>query len=59
MEEDPDAGKKKRIQIRFVIEMYQAGLFVDEEFFCQLLRNILGKSRMRSSIYCYFRPILN
>ena len=47
LEEDPDAGKKKRIQIRFVIELYQAGLFTDEEFFCQLLRNILGKSRMK------------
>jgi hypothetical protein len=44
-EEDPEAGKKKRIQIRFVIELYQAGLFNDDEFFLNLLRHLLGKSK--------------
>jgi hypothetical protein len=43
-EEDAEAGKKKRIQIRLVIELYQAGLFNDDEFFAQLLRILLGKT---------------
>jgi hypothetical protein len=41
-EEDPEAGKKRRIQIRFVVELYQGGLFLDEEFFPDLLRYLLG-----------------
>jgi regulator of nonsense transcripts 2 len=40
---EAEVGKKKRIQIRFVIEIYQAGIFNDEEFFNQLLRTLLGK----------------
>jgi hypothetical protein len=42
-EGDAEVGKKKRIQIRFAIELYQAGLFNDEDFFNQLLRGLLGK----------------
>jgi regulator of nonsense transcripts 2 len=40
---DPDAGKKRRVMIRFAIELYQVGLFNDDEFFVQLLRMLLGK----------------
>eukprot|EP01031_Cornospumella_fuschlensis_P036195 gene36195-43903_t len=43
-EDDADAGKKRRIQIRLAIELYQAGLFNDDDFFCQLLRTLLGKA---------------
>ena len=42
-EDDPDAGKKKRIQIRFLIELYQTGVFYEDDFFRLLLRNLLGK----------------
>ena len=45
--EDPEVGKKKRIQIRFVIELYQVGIIIDEDFFCQLLRTLLGKQKKK------------
>jgi regulator of nonsense transcripts 2 len=44
-EEDKEANKTRRIQIRFIIELYQAGLCLDDEFFCQLLRLLVGKSK--------------
>lgn len=45
-EDDPDAGKRKRIQIRFIVELYQAGFFSDDEYFVRLLKNLLGKGKM-------------
>lgn len=44
-----EVGKKRRIQIRFAIELYQAGLFNDDEFFLNLLRQLLGKASAISS----------
>ena len=37
------AGKRKRIQIRFIVELFQVGICLDDEFFCQLLRALVGK----------------
>lgn len=48
-EDDPEAGKRKRIQIRFIIELYQAGLCNDDDFFVQLLRLLLGKPNANPS----------
>lgn len=42
-EDDAELGKRRRIQIRFLVELYQVGMFVEEEYFIQLLRNLLGK----------------
>ena len=42
-EDDTEASKRKRIQIRFIVELFQVGLFADDEFFVHLLRNLLGK----------------
>ena len=42
-------GKRKRIQIRFVIELYQVGIFTEESFFRQLIRFITGKPTKDSS----------
>lgn len=42
-EEDKDAGKRKRIQIRFIIELFQVGICADETFFGDLLRSLVGK----------------
>lgn len=44
-EDDQEAGKRKRIQIRFVIELYQVGIFLDEDFLVQLLRILVGKPK--------------
>jgi regulator of nonsense transcripts 2 len=44
-EDDKDAGKRKRIQIRFVIELFQVGICTDESFFADLLRSLVGKSK--------------
>lgn len=44
-EDDPEGTKKRRINIRFAIELYQAGILVEDEFFCQLLRNLLGRGK--------------
>ncbi len=40
---DPEVGKKKRVSIRFLIELYQVGMFNDDDFFVQLLKILLGK----------------
>lgn len=45
-EDDKDAGKRKRIQIRFLVELFQSGLCTDDEFFCQLLRSLIGKRNL-------------
>lgn len=45
-EDDPEAGKRKRIQIRFIVELYQAGFFSDDDYFVRLLKNLLGKGKM-------------
>ena len=42
--DDKDGDKRRRIQIRFIIELFQVGIMREEEFFVALLRNILGKS---------------
>lgn len=44
-EDDPEAGKRKRIQIRFMVELYQAGLLSEDEYFARLLKNLLGKGK--------------
>ena len=44
-DEDKDAGKKKRIQIRFALELFQLGVWTDESFLIELLAFILGKSK--------------
>ena len=44
-EEDKEGGKKKRILIRFSMELFQAGVWTDVTFFLELLKLILGKSK--------------
>jgi len=44
-EEDKEGGKKKRILIRFSMELFQAGVWTDVTFFLDLLKLILGKSK--------------
>jgi regulator of nonsense transcripts 2 len=44
-DEEKDSGKKKRILIRFAVELYQAGVWTDADFFSDLLRSLLGKPR--------------
>lgn len=44
-DQDVENNKRKRIQIRFMIELFQVGLFTEEEFFMQLMRQLLGKSK--------------
>lgn len=48
-ENDNESGKRKRIQIRFLIELFQAGMFIEEEFFVTLLRNLIGKPSRNNS----------
>ena len=38
--------KQRRLQIRLLIEFFQLGLINDGDFFNQLLRSILGKSKL-------------
>ena len=47
-EEDKEYGKKKRIAIRFAIELFQNGVWPDSsvEYFTELLRSLLGKSKL-------------
>ena len=46
-EEGKELGKKKRIAIRLAIELYQNGIWpeISIEFFMELLRSLLGKSK--------------
>jgi regulator of nonsense transcripts 2 len=45
-EDDKEFGLKKRILIRFSIELYQVGVWHDADFFLELERSLLGKSKM-------------
>ena len=42
--DDSGSGKKKRIQIRMLIELFQIGVFTEENFFSTLLKDLTGKS---------------
>ena len=42
---DKDATKKRRIQLRLFVELYQVGLHDNEFFFVQMLTKLVGKSR--------------
>ena len=42
-------GKKKRLQIRWLIELFQVGIFTEENFFRQLIRFIVGKQTKDSA----------
>jgi regulator of nonsense transcripts 2 len=44
-EEDKEAGKRKRILIRFAIELFQAGVWTEDNFFVDLLRHLVGKGK--------------
>jgi hypothetical protein len=44
--EDKDTAlKKRRIQIRLLLELFEAGVFLEEAYFGSLLRQLLGKSK--------------
>ena len=43
-------GKRKRVQIRFLIELYQVGIFTEDSFFRQLIRFITGKQTKDSTL---------
>lgn len=45
-EDDAEGAKKKRLNIRLAIELHQQGVLVEDELFCQLMRNLLGKGKM-------------
>ena len=45
-DDDKEFGKKKRILIRFVVELFQVGVWSDESFFVELVRSLLGKSKL-------------
>lgn len=45
-DDDKEAGKKRRIQIRFTMELFQAGVWTDDAFFCELLAFLLGKTKV-------------
>lgn len=42
-DDDTEAFKKKRIQIRFTIELFDEGVFADEQFFVTLLNFLLKR----------------
>jgi hypothetical protein len=44
---DEEEGKKKRIQMRLIMELFQVGIFIEENFFSQLLKDLTGKSQTR------------
>ena len=56
-EDDKDAGKRKRIQIRFIVELYQTGIAVEESFFPDLLRNLV-RWRYTRVFSCSSQPSL-
>jgi hypothetical protein len=41
---DEEIQKRKRVQIRILMELYQLGLFTEENFFILLLKDLNGKS---------------
>jgi len=40
-----DVARARRLQMRLLIEFYQIGVINNEELFCTMLRNIIGKDR--------------
>lgn len=44
-DEDSDGLKRKRVNIRLIVELFQAGIFIEEEFFCMLMRFLLGRGK--------------
>lgn len=44
-EDDTDGGKRRRINVRVAVELYQVGILMEDEFFCQLMRNLLGRGK--------------
>jgi regulator of nonsense transcripts 2 len=40
-----DAARARRLQMRLLIEFYQVGVINNEELFCTMLRNIIGKDK--------------
>lgn len=44
LSQDEEIQKRRRIQIRMIIEFYQIGLFNDDSFFPILLKDITGKT---------------
>lgn len=56
-EEDKEGGKKKRILIRFAMELFQAGVWVDATFFLDLLKSLLGISK--SYVFYFFFSLID
>lgn len=44
-DKDSNIQKKKRIQIRLIIELFEAGVFLDESFFVVLIKQLIGKTK--------------
>ena len=44
-DDDAEGSKRRRIQTRFLIELFQAGLFTDEAFFISVIKMLLGKRK--------------
>ena len=51
LSQDEEIQKRRRIQIRMIIEFYQIGLFNDESFFPILLRDLTGKTHPKYILY--------
>lgn len=45
VDEDPKFGQKKRICIRLIIELFKEGVVINENYFVELLKSLLGKSK--------------
>lgn len=43
-DDDSASDKRKRIQIRMIVELFQIGIFLEENFFSALLKDLTGKS---------------
>lgn len=41
--EDRDAGKRKRIQLRLIVELFEAGVVAEDEVFVAITRHLLGR----------------
>jgi regulator of nonsense transcripts 2 len=49
IDEDPQFGKKKRICIRLIIELFKEGVVINENYFVELLKSLLGKSNKHNA----------
>jgi len=49
-EDEKDAGRKKRIQIRLIVELFEAGIYENSDFFLVLLRSLVGRGTKRLDI---------